>query len=197
MDKGYFLYQLRSKLSNNNGLTEDEIEKTVAYYSEIIEDLKENGMSESDAINSLGPIDEIIKNTLKDQDTKQKDNTVRNIVLAVVILLCPLWIPLIGAVISAMLGVIATVLGIVIGSVALVALCFIAAAALTVIAFVLLPKFGTAVTLLLLGTAILMISFGLIAIPISHYVIKAFKHVWHWSVNNIKKIKERRNNNEI
>ena len=53
MDKQSFLASLRSAVST---LPPDEIERTVAYYEELIEDRMEDGMSEEEAVGSMEPI---------------------------------------------------------------------------------------------------------------------------------------------
>ena len=46
-------------------LPEDQIEETLSYYSEIIDDYKENGLSEEEAIQKIGDVKEIANKTLE------------------------------------------------------------------------------------------------------------------------------------
>ncbi len=63
MDKNKFLEQLKKRLSF---LPEDELERTIAYYSEIISDRTDTGMSEEDAVAAVGNIDEIVESVRAD-----------------------------------------------------------------------------------------------------------------------------------
>ena len=63
MLKEEFLSKLEKRLL---GIPKEDLERTLDYYNEIISDKVEDGMSEEEAINSLGTFDEVVKNTLKD-----------------------------------------------------------------------------------------------------------------------------------
>lgn len=58
MKKDDFLSSLRYSLQN---IPEEEIEKSAAYYSEMIDDRMEDGMQEEEAVASLGSIAEIVQ----------------------------------------------------------------------------------------------------------------------------------------
>ena len=58
MGKQEFLFQLRKGLS---GLPQDDIEERLHFYSEMIDDRMEDGLSEEDAVAQIGSIDEIIQ----------------------------------------------------------------------------------------------------------------------------------------
>ena len=57
MDKFEFLYELSEKLS---GIPEDDKQKSLEYYGELIDDAIEDGVLEEDAVKSLGSIDNIV-----------------------------------------------------------------------------------------------------------------------------------------
>lgn len=61
MNKLKFILELQRKLSF---LSADDIEKSVEYYSEIIDDYIEDGLSEDEAVAALGDIDTIVSNIL-------------------------------------------------------------------------------------------------------------------------------------
>lgn len=63
MNKNEFLVQLRKKLS---GLPQDDIEERLIFYSEMIDDHMEEGLSESEAVSAVGDIDEIVKQAIAD-----------------------------------------------------------------------------------------------------------------------------------
>lgn len=63
MSKQEFLEQLRKGLS---GLPQDDIEERLMFYSEMIDDRMEEGLSEEDAVCEIGNIDEIISHIVAD-----------------------------------------------------------------------------------------------------------------------------------
>ena len=63
MNKNTFIITLRERLK---GLPSEDIDKSVDYYCELIEDRIEEGESEEEAIAALGSIDEIVQKILAD-----------------------------------------------------------------------------------------------------------------------------------
>ena len=63
MNKQEFLMRLREGLS---GLPQNEIEERLTFYSEMIDDRIEEGLSEEQAIGEIGDIDEIISQIVAD-----------------------------------------------------------------------------------------------------------------------------------
>ncbi len=63
MNKENFLIELASALA---GLPEEDIEKSLEYYSEMIDDRTEEGLSEEEAVAQVGSIDEIRAQIIKD-----------------------------------------------------------------------------------------------------------------------------------
>ena len=61
MDKQEFLRRLRQGLS---GLPREELEDRLIFYSEIIDDHMEEGLSEEQAVLAVGPIGEIVEQVL-------------------------------------------------------------------------------------------------------------------------------------
>ncbi|MFA0815363.1 MAG: DUF1700 domain-containing protein [Anaerofustis sp.] len=61
MNKSQFLKQLAAKLE---GLRQHEIDSTIFYYSEMIDDRVEDGMSEEEAVAALGNMDDIIREVM-------------------------------------------------------------------------------------------------------------------------------------
>ncbi len=56
MTKLKFILSLHDKLS---GLPQDEVEERISFYSEMIEDRMEEGLSEEDAVAAVGTVEEI------------------------------------------------------------------------------------------------------------------------------------------
>ena len=63
MNKQEFLSALRKALS---GLPNEDIEERLNFYSEMIEDRIEEGLSEEDAVSQIGPVEEIVSQTIVD-----------------------------------------------------------------------------------------------------------------------------------
>ena len=63
MNKQEFLDGLRKGLT---GLPQDDIEGRLAFYSEMIDDRTEEGLSEEEAVAEVGSVDEIIRQTVAD-----------------------------------------------------------------------------------------------------------------------------------
>jgi uncharacterized membrane protein len=63
MNKAVFLSELASKLE---ALPQTEVNKSLAFYSEIIDDRMEEGMDEEEAIGGLGNIEEIARDVMLD-----------------------------------------------------------------------------------------------------------------------------------
>ncbi len=63
MSKQEFLVRLRKGLS---GLPQDDIEERLTFYSEMIDDRIEEGLSEEDAVSAIGNVDEITAQVIAD-----------------------------------------------------------------------------------------------------------------------------------
>ena len=63
MSKQEFLARLRKGLS---GLPQDDIEERLTFYSEMIDDRMEEGVSEEDAVSAVGNVDELVAQAVAD-----------------------------------------------------------------------------------------------------------------------------------
>ena len=63
MNKTEFINQLSAALT---GLSEEDIKKSVDFYTEMIDDRIEDGMPEEEAVAAVGSIDEIRSNILQE-----------------------------------------------------------------------------------------------------------------------------------
>lgn len=91
MTKTTFIDTLRGLLQS---LNEDECNKFISYYEEIIEDYKENGLTEEEVIKKIGTPQSIADNILSEQDSinikvPSFSSKILNIIL--LILGFPLW----------------------------------------------------------------------------------------------------------
>lgn len=101
MNKQEFLNQLRSSL---NGLPQGEIEERVIFYSEMIDDRMEEGLSEEEAIRQIGPLDSIVSQAVVDvpltKYVKEKLTPKRKLSALEIVLLVlgsPIWLSLLVA----------------------------------------------------------------------------------------------------
>lgn len=142
MTKGEFLSILRRGLSQ---LPPEEVEKRLAYYEELLNDMTEDGMTEQEATAKLGDPAVLAREILQEQPmTKLVKSRVkpRNgwtaAAIVAVVLGSPIWLPiLLAAVIVALsvyvvigvlvVSLVAVVLGIAVGGIALVFGAFFAA----------------------------------------------------------------------
>lgn len=109
MNKNEFLTALRERLQ---GLPEDDINKSIDFYCEMIDDRVEDGMSEAEAVAALGSVEEIISQILSEVSlpklVKEKVKPKRALKAWEIVLLIlgiPLWGPLVGAVLIIALAI--------------------------------------------------------------------------------------------
>ena len=106
MSKDAFIGELRHQMA---GLPKEAVDRTVEYYSELIADSVEDGLTEEEAVARLEPMDQIVANVVKDtpltqivqtrvRETKKKGGS--GWVIALLILGAPLWLPLLIAVLA-------------------------------------------------------------------------------------------------
>jgi len=180
MNKQQFLDALRRGLSQ---LPSEEIEKQLAYYSELIDDMTEDGMTEYEAVSRLGSVQEIYENILQEMPlpllmkTRARPKggwTALSIIL--IILGFPIWFSLLVAVVAVVLAVYVSIWAIGISVFAVVLAILVCAVALVVFFFILLfSKLSAAVLALgtgfvLAGVAILL---GLGAFYFCKGIVKA------------------------
>lgn len=98
MSREEFLEQLRNGLS---GLSQDDIEERLTFYSEMIEDGKEEGLSEEQAVAAVGAVDEIVTQAVAESDSakaaKEPVKSKKRLSVGEIILLVlgsPIWLSL-------------------------------------------------------------------------------------------------------
>ncbi len=101
MTKAEFLAELRAAIS---GLPEADIEKSLDFYSEMIDDRVEDGIPEEEAVSALGSVEDIKTQILKDipitkiiKEKVKPKRSFRGWEIAVIIIGFPLWFPLLIA----------------------------------------------------------------------------------------------------
>ena len=99
MDKSQFLSELRDRLA---GLPGEDIERSMDYYSEMIDDRMEEGLSEEEAVRAMGSLEEVVAQILTETSlpklvkarVKHKQSVLRAWEIILLILGSPVWLPL-------------------------------------------------------------------------------------------------------
>lgn len=104
MNKQEFLVKLRNGLS---GLPQEDIEERLTFYSEMLDDRIEEGVSEAEAVAAIGPVDAVAAQILGDTPKeKVKPNRARKAWEIVLLVLgSPIWLSLFLAVCAIILAV--------------------------------------------------------------------------------------------
>lgn len=107
MNKHDFLAKLRKKLSD---LPQDEVLERLNFFSEMIEDRIEEGLSEKEAVASVGRVHEIAAQILSETSgegvfrNKDEKNRVKLLEIILLVLGSPLWLSLVLAAFSIVLS---------------------------------------------------------------------------------------------
>lgn len=109
MNKAQFLAALRDRLT---GLPKEDVERSLDYYSEIIDDRIEDGLTEEEATLAVGSIEEIASQILLDTSlpklakAKVKPNrALKAWEIVLLVLGSPVWLPLLAAAVIIVLAV--------------------------------------------------------------------------------------------
>lgn len=97
MTKLEFILSLNDRLSR---LPKTEVQERLNFYSEMIEDRMEEGLSEEDAVKAVGSVDEIAEQILADFSPTKKQKTKRKLKVWEIVLLSlgsPIWLSLLIA----------------------------------------------------------------------------------------------------
>lgn len=107
MTKLEFLMELNQKLS---GLPGEEIRERLNFYSEMIEDRIEEGLSEEEAVLAVGSVDEVAEQILSDiplskiaKERIKPKRSLKSMEIVLLVLGSPLWLSLLIAVASVVL----------------------------------------------------------------------------------------------
>ena len=176
MKKHEFLEQLHKALS---GLPPQEIDEQLVYYSEIIDDKIEEGISEEEAVAQIGPIEEIASQVKSEMPRKSilKEAISKNYSLPLWAIIClifgiPIWGSLLIAVVSSIFAAIVVILSTIVllwaASVA-VGGCVIGGMATAVIQFV---HGQTAAAVCLFGGSLVCIGLTILLVMVSEAATK-------------------------
>ena len=109
MNKEEFLRQLRKGLS---GLPKDDIDERLAFYSEMIDDRMEDGISEETAVSEIGTVEELVQQIIADiplgKLVKEKMMPKKKMKVWEIVLLAlgsPIWLTLLIAVFAVVFSI--------------------------------------------------------------------------------------------
>lgn len=187
MLKAEFLSKLRQALS---ALPPDEVQRQINYYSELIDDMMEDGLSEIEAITRLGRISDIAESILQEQPlprlvkqaAKPKGGwTALTIILAIIGF--PIWFPLLLAFAGVLFGIIVAILAVIFSAFVVVLALGVSGVGLIILAFF---RIGVSLgsSLWSIGVGLLLIGLCVLAVPlavlIAELLVKAIKALYRW-----------------
>ena len=176
MNKEEFLSGLRRKLS---GLPQKDIEERIAFYSEMIDDRMEDGLSEEEAVAEIGTVDSIVEQIMSEiplsKLVREKVKSKKSLKVWEIILLVlgsPVWLPILVSVLAIVLSLYVIIWA---AAVCIYAACFsMAAGAVGGIAglFISLFKGAPAVALFSLGAAAVCAGLAILLFYVSVWATK-------------------------
>ena len=180
MTKNEFLTELRAALE---GLPEEDVEKSLEYYSEMIDDRIEDGLSEEEAVADLGSIEDIRAQIVKDtpitkiiKEKIKPKRTLSGLEITLLIVGFPIWFPLLASVAATLFCIWVSLWAVVISFYAVEA-AFMASAVGGIIAAVVMLTVGNSLSgLFLLGCSLACVGLGILWIFVCKYSTKGL--VW-------------------
>lgn len=125
MNKREFLNSLGARLT---GLPDEDAARYLDYYSEMIDDRIEEGMSEEEAVADLGSIESIFSSVIAETpmtklvgEKLRKQSSLKGWHIALLVLGAPLWIPLLIALLAVIFAVFVTLFSLIVSAFAVVA----------------------------------------------------------------------------
>lgn len=171
MRKIEFFMELRDKLTT---LPKKEIESRLEYFNEIIDDRIEEGMTEEEAIEALGSLDEIAAQITEEYNAEnsaasekaeptpapivpeKKKSGVKGWQVALIILGAPLWLAILIGVLSVAIAVVAVLFSLIVTAYTVVLGLGVAAVACVVVSIVMFPLSKTFLGLMCLGAGLVL-----------------------------------------
>ncbi len=118
MKKHEFLDALKNRLA---GLPKSELEERLSFYSEMIDDRIEEGLTEEEAVSKIGSVDEVAKDILSDipffKIAKEKIKLKRSLKSWEIVLLAvglPIWLSLLVSIIAVIISLYAVIWSVII-----------------------------------------------------------------------------------
>ena len=175
MKKNEFIVTLAAKLS---GLPQDDVERSLAYYSEYIDDAVEDGRSEEEAVAALGTPAEVAEMILSEvsffkllKNKLRTPHAMQAWMIVLIVIGAPLWISLLAAAVSVVLSVYAVIWSVVVAFLAVTVALGSSAVGGLLGAIYLLISGNFAAGLFLGGAAFVCAGLGILFWYVSRYAI--------------------------
>lgn len=188
MSKAEFLKRLDDALSN---LPKGERDKSVAFYDEIISDRMEDGMTEEEAVDSLGSVEEIARQIMRDTPVVPKFwGKIKSCPpwLVIVLAICgfPIWFSILAVICAGIISVFAGACGIIL-SLFLCVLAIGLAGIVGVVAFFYFLYLGQIpFALFLFGAGLICIALTMFSVMGTVLITKQLIRFLRWSALRIK-----------
>lgn len=166
MNKSEFLATLREKL---NGVPEEDINKSLDFYEEMIDDRVEDGMSEEEAVEALGSMEEIINQILSEvslpklvKEKVRPKQALKTWEVVLIVLGAPIWVPLVCSLCCVVVSAYLTVWVMILSLYALDVSVALSGLALVAMAFTTLFQGDFAVFGMLFGCGLMAVGFSIL-----------------------------------
>ena len=202
MSRDAFIGELRHRMA---GLPQQTVERTVDYYSELIADSVEDGLSEEEAVARLGSIEEIVASVVKDtpltqivetriQERKKKGSS--GWVIALLILGAPVWLPVLIAALAVLFALFVGLWAVVIALWAAVAAVILTGFVAMVAGVVELCRLHLAQGLVLLGGGLMCLGLCALAFLLMKLITVGAAKLCKWIWTGIKSLFVGKSNKE-
>ena len=199
MKKNEFLEELKTRLW---AMPEADKERSVDYYSEMIDDRTEDGLSEEEAVAAIGDLDEIVSQILSESprppvavnkgQNQNKQRRVEPWMIVLLVLGSPVWVPLVASAAGTVISVYVSLWSVVIALYATTFALFVAALGCVLGSFFMIGGFPQ--VSVAWGAALLCAGLGILFLLLSNLaakgMVKLTKLIWK-SITGIFKRKER------
>ncbi len=176
MTQSDFICELNSRLS---GLPEEDINKSIDYYCELINDYIEDGKSEEEAVAALGSIDDIVNQIYTDTPlmklvkSKVKPNRAfRTWEIILLILGSPIWLSIVLAFAACVLAICISFWAVIVSLFATSFALAVSVVAIVIASFVLLFSKSFAQFAIFLGCAFVICGVCILLFIASKYLVK-------------------------
>lgn len=178
MTKAEFLSELKARLS---GLAEADIASSLDYYSEMIDERMEDGMSEAEAVAAIGGVEQAAEQILSEiplphiiKSNVRQRGKLHPWEIVLLILGSPLWISLLAALFAVVLAVFVALLAVVISVFAVGIALAVSAVGVAVGSVVLIFTKGIIPALMFLGAALMVAGLALLFWPLIKLICRGF-----------------------
>lgn len=192
MNRSEFLACLNSKLA---ALPEEDISKSLDYYSEMIDDRIEDGMSEEQAVSELGDPEAIASVIIEEtplakivRERMRKRSSVSTGTVVLLVLGAPLWLPLLIAAAAVMLSLIIVLAALVISVYAVALALAVSSLALLAYGVVLLVNGAPSSAALALGCGLAAAGLTVLMFLASKYSTVLFIKLCRASLRAVKRL---------